>query len=45
MAVDEMKKAILLWMDENMTRFTKMADQIWGNPEIYWEEVFASGLL
>ena len=45
MTVDETKKALLRWLDENTTRFTKMADQIWENPEIYWEEVFASGLL
>ncbi len=45
MAVDEKKKVLLLWLDENTARFTKMADQIWENPEIYWEEVFASGLL
>ena len=42
---DEKKKALLKWLDENTARFTQMSDQIWNNPEIHWEEVFASGLL
>jgi aminobenzoyl-glutamate utilization protein B len=44
MAVDEKKKALLNWLDENAADFFRMADQIWENPEISWEEVFASGL-
>jgi len=35
---------LLEWLDENKTVYTHMADQIWEKPEIYWEEVFASGL-
>ena len=45
MAVDEKKKVLLKWLDENVTSFTQMSDQIWENPEISWEEEFASGLL
>ena len=44
MAVDKKKKALLNWLDENAAVFFLMADQIWANPEISWEEVFASGL-
>ena len=45
MTVDEKKKVLLKWLDENVTSFTQMSDQIWENPEISWEEEFASGLL
>jgi len=45
MNVEENKKALLQWLDDNTTQFTRMSDQIWEKPEIAWEEEFASGLL
>ena len=45
MVVEETKKTLLRWLDGNMAQFTRMSDQIWEKPEIYWEEIFASGLL
>jgi len=44
MVVEEKRKAIINWLDENAAGFLQMSDQIWENPEIYWEEKFASGL-
>ena len=38
-------KPIIQWIDENTVKFSSMSDQIWSNPEIHWEEVFASKLL
>ncbi len=39
------KQAVLPWIDQHADQFTRMADQIWARPEIYWEEEFASNLL
>ena len=36
---------ILPWLEKNTHQFTQMSDQIWANPEIFWEEEFASKLL
>jgi len=44
MVVEEKRKAIINWLDDNAAGFLQMSDQIWENPEIYWEEKFASGL-
>ncbi|MDO9545611.1 MAG: amidohydrolase [Pelolinea sp.] len=42
--MEKYKAIILDWLEENKSQYTRMADQIWEKPEIYWEEVFASGL-
>jgi aminobenzoyl-glutamate utilization protein B len=42
MALDKEKKEVLKWLEENASRFTDMSDQIWENPEVLWEEFFAS---
>ena len=39
------KDAILPWLDQNTDQFIRISDQIWANPEIFWEEKFASALL
>ena len=44
MGLDEEKKELLQWLDENAPRFINMSDQVWENPEIMWEEFFASRL-
>ncbi len=44
MSLVKEKKELLQWIEENSSRFTKMSDQIWENPEISWEEFFASQL-
>jgi aminobenzoyl-glutamate utilization protein B len=38
----ESKQDVLTWLEENKHHFTEMADQIWANPEIMWEEFFSS---
>lgn len=38
------KQDVLQWLDDHQDRFIKMADDIWANPEIAWEEFFASRL-
>ena len=32
------KQSVINWLDENQSYFIEMADQIWENPEIAWEE-------
>jgi len=44
MSLDKEKKELLQWLEENTPKFTDMSDQIWANPEISWEEFFASRL-
>ena len=44
MSLDKEKKELLQWLDENASSFIDMSDQIWENPEVMWEEFFASRL-
>jgi aminobenzoyl-glutamate utilization protein B len=44
MSLEKEKMELLQWLDENSTRFTDMADKIWENPEVIWEEFIASHL-
>lgn len=44
MSLENDKRELLVWIEENRSRFIKMSDQIWENPEILWEEFFASKL-
>ena len=39
------KADILPWIDQHADQFTDLSDQIWANPEINFEEEFASKLL
>ncbi len=38
------KQHVIEWLDQNQRRFTDMADTLWANPEVAWEE-FASSKL
>ena len=38
------KTEIVNWLDRNQSNFTTMADEIWANPEIRFEEFKASKL-
>jgi aminobenzoyl-glutamate utilization protein B len=38
------KQDVIAWLDEHQSRFTEMADQIWANPELAWEEFKSSKL-
>jgi aminobenzoyl-glutamate utilization protein B len=38
------KQDLIQWLEDNQARFNKMADDIWANPEIAWEEFFAAEL-
>ncbi|MCQ6281336.1 amidohydrolase [Bacillus sp. EB600] len=38
------KKMLLDWMDSNQAIFTEIAQKIWENPEVAYEEAFASEL-
>jgi aminobenzoyl-glutamate utilization protein B len=44
MSLVKEKGELLQWLEDNSPRFTEMSDQIWGTPEISWEEFFASQL-
>ncbi len=44
MSLENEKRELLNWIEDNRSRFIGMSDQIWENPEILWEEFFASGL-
>jgi aminobenzoyl-glutamate utilization protein B len=36
------KQDVIAWLDEHRSQFTGMADQIWANPELAWEEFKSS---
>jgi aminobenzoyl-glutamate utilization protein B len=36
------KQDIIQWLEDNQGQFTAMSDDIWANPELGWEEYFAS---
>ena len=38
------KQDIIQWLEDNRDRFIAMADEIWANPEIAWNEFMASGM-
>lgn len=38
------KQDAIQWLDDNQQQFINMADEIWANPEIKWEEFKASKL-
>jgi aminobenzoyl-glutamate utilization protein B len=44
MSLKNDKRELIKWIGENRAIFIEMSDQIWENPEILWEEFFASGL-
>ncbi|MGB2964224.1 MAG: amidohydrolase [Anaerolineales bacterium] len=44
MSLANEKKELLEWLEDNQSKFIEISDQIWANPEIMWEEFFASGL-
>jgi len=38
------KQDVIQWLEDNRNRFITMADEIWANPEIAWNEFMASGM-
>ncbi len=44
MDIVKAKQDIINYLNQNMSQYTDMADQIWENPEVKWEEFFASQL-
>ena len=44
MKKNESAQVVIDWLDKNQARFTAMADEIWRNPELAWEEFKSSRL-
>jgi aminobenzoyl-glutamate utilization protein B len=44
MSIQAEKQAMIKWLDENASRFTKISDDIWETPELAYKEFVASKL-
>ena len=44
MKTNESAQVVINWLDQNQSRFTEMADQIWHYAELPWKEFKSSRL-